>query len=202
MMQPEEFYRYYKLTGPAAQAVNDDYSGIPAIRTEVLSELLSNTGAVAICENHDWGKNGSLVSNVAFLADHPFKVPVTVRNRDKFEGRDVVVVTGRGNTKEARAFNAEIAEHISAANQKLKDAPSYIDFLITRFNVQCCTIGWGMTGRHGAAMISTHCGQSKNDKNVLLFAIPIPNENDRSKSPEIPAEFKEITYGQFYDLTN
>ncbi|MEM0550453.1 MULTISPECIES: DUF5420 family protein [Aeromonas] len=198
-MKPEEYYRYYKLSGETAKKVNAEYKAtVPENRSKIIAELFAATGAIVFCERHDWGENGTFVSSICFPADHPFEVPVKILNKDKFEGRDVVIVSGKGNTKEARSFNAKIREQIDTANKKLKDAPTYIDYLIKHFNIQCCTIGAPM-GR-GAAMISTHCGQSKNDENVLVFAIP--NANGHANQPSVPPEFVEITYGQFYDLTN
>lgn len=200
-MHDEQYFRYYKLTGTAVSDIDAQFAPIPARRTEILSELLKATGAVAVIEKDGWGENGSLVSAVVFAASHPFPVPVKILRKDQFEGQSVVQVSGKGNTKEGKAFNAEMRQHLDTANSKLKDAPVYADFLIKHFNIRCCSIGGPVAGRpFGSKMISTRCGHIKGDKNTLVFAIPNASGND--KQPEVPAEFVEITYGQFYDLTN
>ncbi|MNI55890.1 hypothetical protein D3C77_700380 [compost metagenome] len=49
-------------------------------------------------------------------------------------------------------------------------------------------------------MLFSRCGTTAHSDEVLLFAIP--TNADGCRQPEIPLSFVEITYGQFYDLTN
>lgn len=147
-----------------------------------------------------WGENGSLVKSLVFAADYDFGAPVTVIHRDNIEGREVVVVRGKGRAKEARDLNSSLARYVRDANDDLAELPSFKDYLINHYQIACNGIGAPSPRGYGAYMISTNCGAQPGSKDVLLFAVPV--KSDGCRQPEIPPSFVEITYGQFYDLTN
>lgn len=199
-MSNEKYYRYFRVSGPEVVTLLADYDAIQVKRKEVLDKMLQDSGAIAFTEMRDWGENGTLVRSLCFRADHDFGTPVTIDRRDRYDGQDVVIVHGKGRTKEARAFTEKLKGYVKAANDELKKAPSFRDYLIQHYQVACNGIGGPSERGFGSYMISTNCGKQPGSDDTMLFAIPI--KSDGCKQPEIPASFEEITYGQFYDLNN
>lgn len=201
-MSNEKNYRYYTVTGDEVIELNNAYDAIAVTRSQILDKMTNDSGAIAWTTRSGWGEYGTLVQELAFKANHTFSVPVKVVRTDWFDNQKVIIVKGRGRTSEARAFNAELAAHIKTANDVLKNNPAYQEYLISHYNVKLCTLGAPSSSRIGAvSMISTYCGTKPGDRTTLLFAIPIPREKN-DKQPEVPANFTEVTYGQFYDMSN
>ena len=62
-------------------------------------------------------------------------------------------------------------------------------------------IGGPSGRRFGFAMLSTYGGKHPRRDDALLFGIPNNNDEKHGKIT-IPANFKKLTYGQFYDIVN
>ena len=199
-MSNEKYYRYFRVSGPEVVTLLADYDAIQVKRKEVLDKMLKDSGALSYTERRHWGENGTFVGSLVFRADHDFGTPVTIERKDRWEGQAVVIVHGKGRTKEARAFTEKLRGYVKAANDELEKLPKFKDYLIEHYQVQCNGIGGPVPGRSGSAMLSTYCGKQPESDDTLLFAIPV--KSDGCRQPEIPASFEEITYGQFYDLSN
>lgn len=199
-MSNEKYYRYFKVTGGEAAKLLAGYDAVSTKRDQVLEDVKARSGAVMLAMRFGWGENGSLVESLVFAADYDFGAPVTITHRDSIEGREVVVVRGKGRTKEARELNARLSLCVREANDSLAELPLFKDYLINHYQIACNGIGAPSARGYGAYMISTNCGAQPGTKDVLLFAVPV--KSDGCRQPEIPPSFVEITYGQFYDLTN
>lgn len=199
-MSNEKYYRYFRVSGPEVVKLLAGYGEIEAKRKQVLEKMLKDSGAVAFTESRGWGENGSLVMDLVFKEDHDFGTPVTITRRDRLDGQKIIIAHGKGRTKEARALNEKLKGYVREANDVLKNTPSFKDYLIQHYNVQCNGIGGPVERGFGSYMISTNCGKQPGSDDTLLFAIPV--KSDGCRQPEIPASFEEITYGQFYDLSN
>lgn len=199
-MNNEKYYRYFRVSGPEVVTLLADYDAVSAKRKLVLEKMLQDSGAIAFTERRGWGENGTLVADLVFKADHDFGIPVTVDRKDRYEGQDVVIVHGRGSSKEARAFTDKLKGYVKAANGELSEVPIFKDYLTQHYQVACNGIGGPTERGFGSYMISTNCGKQPGSDDTLLFAIP--TKADGCRQPEIPASFEEITYGQFYDLSN
>jgi hypothetical protein len=178
------------------------YDAIGAKRKEVEEKLTAASGCVAWATQSGWGEYGSLISELVFLADHDFgRQPVTIKKTHYFNGKKVITVRGRGRTTDARAFNAKLSGFVAEANKVLKDYPSYQEFLINHYDVKCCAKGESSHARFGSiCMLSTNCGHLPDDDKTIIFAIPKSQHGE--DQPTVPPSFKEITYGQFFDLSN
>lgn len=204
-MSNEKYYSYYRVTGPEVAELNALYTEIEASRKAALAKMLQDSGAIAYTESGGWGNKVKLVQSLVFAADYDFGIEVTIKRRDFFNGKQAVIVRGKGSTKAAREFNARIQSYVSDANSVLRDAPDYQGYLIQHYQVESSGFGAPVAGgsKFGVSMISTYCGQSHDDKNTLLFAIPdtVLTVGEKRRVA-VPASFEEITYGQFYDMTN
>lgn len=199
-MSNEKYYRYFRVSGPEVAELNAKHAEFRENRQAALEKMLKDSGAVAYTEISRWGETATLVCSLVFLADHDFGTEVTIKRHDYQDGKKVVIVRGKGRTAEARELNAKLEGYVREANEVLAKAPTYHDYLINHYQVQCCGIGGPVPGSSGSAMLSTYCGRQPGNKETLLFAIPM--KSDECGQPEIPASFEEITYGQFYDLCN
>jgi len=195
----EKFYRYFKVTGQEVVYLLAAYEPIDAKRKQVIKGMLEESGAAGYAESRGWGENGSTVQALWFLADHDFGAPVTIAHRTHDDGKDMVVVRGKGTSKAAKDLNAKLRGYIKAANDQLTDLPSFHDYLIKHYGVACTGLGGRVGSGFGVAMLQTKCGVAPGSKDTLLFAVPTKSEGCRQ--PEIPASFTEMTYGQFYDLS-
>lgn len=199
-MNNEKYYRYFRVSGPEVVTLLADYDAISAKRKLVLEKMLQDSGAVAYTERRGWGENGTLVESLVFSAKHDFGTEVTIKRRDHLDGKPIVIVRGKGRTAEARELNQRLEGYVREANEVLAKAPSFRDYLIQHYQVACDGIGGPTERGFGSYMISTNCGKQPGSDDTLLFAIPI--KSDGCRQPEVPASFEEITYGQFYDLSN
>lgn len=199
-MNNEKYYRYFRVSGAEPAKLLADYVDVDTKREQVLEKMLQDSGAIAYTERRAWGENGTLVASLVFKADHDFGIPVTIDRKDYFDGQRVVIVHGKGNSKEARAFTAKLKGYVKDANDELANVPSFKDYLIQHYQVACNGIGAPAESGRGSYMISTNCGKQPGSDDTLLFAIPM--KSDGCRVPEIPDSFEEITYGQFYDLTH
>lgn len=198
-MSNEKYYRYFRVSGPEATKLLADYDAVSEKRKEIIKDAIASIGAVAHTEHRDWGGR-TMVAELVFSADHQFPCEVTVTRNDKYDGQDVVVVRGKGRKKDAREFNSHLTGTVRGLNEALAEYPKFKDYLIDHYNVRCSGLGEPSGRGWGVAMLSTNCGKAAGSDDVLLFAIP--SKSDDCKQPEIPASFEEITYGQFYDLSN
>lgn len=199
-MSNEKYYRYFRVSGPEVVELNAKYEEIASTRQNTLEKMLKDSGAIAYTERRGWGENGTLVGALVFSAKHDFGTEVTIKRRDFFEGKEAVIVRGKGRTAAARELNSRLEGFVREANEVLAKAPSYRDYLINHYQVACNGIGGPSERGFGSYMISTNCGKQPGSDDALLFAIPV--KSDGCRQPEIPASFEEITYGQFYDLSN
>lgn len=198
-MSQEKYYRYFKVTGLEAQSANVDYKVIGEKRKEIIGAARASVGAVLHTEARDWGWS-SRVAEFVFDADFAFPCPVKIIRREMIDGREVVIVKGFGRDKGTKAYFARLSKVIRDLNEQLKDYPKFQDYLIKRYAVGCKGLGGPSDRGRGTAMLFSRCGTSAQSEDVLLFAIP--TNADGCAPPEIPSSFVEITYGQFYDLTN
>lgn len=198
-MSNEKNYKYYRVEGPDVKALVDSHKPIAEQRSTVLKQLLDDSGAIGYVLHTGIGVIAATVSDLAFKADHQFPCEVTVRRQSMLDGEKVSIVKGKGRSKEANEFNRWLNGLIDAANSQLKNLPSFFDYTITHYNVNCSTLG-DSTGR-GMAILCTYGGLEPGREDSLLFAIP-QVKRERDRQPEIPAGFVEITYGQFYDSIN
>ncbi|WP_047685724.1 MULTISPECIES: DUF5420 family protein [Xenorhabdus] len=193
----EKDYKYYQLTGDTVKKLDNEYVLISKERQKVIRQALNKIGAEGVSWNNDWGKNGSKIGNFAFSIDKEFPLPMKVINSTN----ELKVVRAKANSKAGKEFNKKLDELIKETNNKLEKLPSYPDFLINKFNIQCCTLGTPKPHHKWVIpMIETRVGKASKDNNTLLFAIP--NAKEYNKQPEIPDCFEEISYGIFYDLSN
>lgn len=198
-MSNEKFYRYYKVTGAEAAKLLADYNAVGDKRDEIIKSARSHLGAILHTELRDWGGK-TKVAEFVFSADHQFPCEIKVVRRDKVDGKDVVIVSGKGRSKDAKDFNSMMSKALRQLNNELEAYPKFKDYLIDHYSVRCSGLGATSDRGWGVAMLSTNCGKAAGLDDLLLFAIP--SKADESKQPEIPASFEEITYGQFYDLSN
>lgn len=198
-MSQEKYYRYFKVAGLEARGAVVDYAAIGEKRKELIDAARASVGAVLHTEARDWG-GSSRVAEFVFNADFAFPCPVKIVRREKVEERDVVIVKGFGRDKGTKEYFARLSKSIRDLNEQLKDYPKFQDYLIKRYDVGCTGLGGPNSSGRGTAMLFSRCGTSAHSDEVLLFAIPT-NANG-CRQPEIPSSFVEITYGQFYDLTN
>ena len=191
-MSNEKNYHYYQISGSEVAALNASYEPFEQRRAAALEQLLADSGAVGFTfTRRSFGDKPGLVRNLAYPVDHDFGVPVLIKDRNVLDGKPVAVFRGKGNSSAGRELNAKLDAWIAAANKELNDAPRYTDYLIDHYGIHCSEC-------YGNTIINTYGGKAHQDDDVLLFAIPIVK---KGPSPEIPASFVQITYGQFYDLS-
>lgn len=198
-MSQEKYYRYFKVAGLEAQGAVVDYAAIGEKRKEIIDAARASVGAVLHTESHDWGWS-SRVAEFVFDAGFEFPCPVKVVHKEKVDGSDVVVVKGEGRSKATKEYFARLSKSIRDLNEQLKPYPKFQDYVVARFGVRCTGLGGPCSSGRGTAMLFTQCGTAARADDVLLFAIP--THSDGCVAPEVPQSFLEITYGQFYDLTN
>ena len=191
-MSNEKYYRYFRLSGQEVKDLDAKYEPLHQQRLEAIKRMQEASGAVGFTlTSKTFGGKAGLIKSLAFPADHDFGVPVTIKYRNRIDSKPVVIVRGKRNTKEGRAFNSKLDAWVAVANEEIGEAIPYTSWIIEHYGIHCSEI-------HGSSLISTYGGKCS-DKDVLLFAIPVVL---RGNAPEIPASFEEITYGQFYDLSN
>ncbi|HHR6066206.1 TPA: hypothetical protein ACS78C_000293 [Providencia alcalifaciens] len=193
-MEPKD-YTYYKIQGEIVNQLDTEFNNIKTKRQQVIEDALAKVGAISAIFSNSWGENGSLIRAFAFAKDKSFNFPIKVIA----ENNETIALRAKANTIDGRAFNKLLEQAKETANLKLKNLPTYKDFLINKFNVQNCTIGSEISSK-GMRLISTLTGKAAKVTDTVLFAIPINKENsDKIKIPEC---FEKISYGTFYDLVN
>ncbi|MGJ0580486.1 DUF5420 family protein [Xenorhabdus bovienii] len=193
----EKDYKYYRLTGDVVKQIDDEYVLISEKRQQVINQATDKIGAKGVSWDNSWGKNSSLIISFAFSIDKEFSIPMKIINQTD----ELKAVRAKANSKTGKEFNKQLDSLVKETNSKLEKLPSYKDFLIDKFNIQCCTLGTPEPHhKWGVPMISTRVGKASKNNNTLLFAIPNAKEYD--KQPEVPECFEEISYGVFYDLAD
>ena len=186
-MSNEKHKKYYRTTPEKKLEICAQYEEVDAKRKAVMQEIFDETGAIALATSSGWGTHQT-VTGLVFEEDHPeTKNPHYKTVFDRHEGKDVVIVSGKGNRKDGYALN----KRISSYNQRMKNFPSLKDFVIDLMNVR--TTGIGESTGKGIAMLSTQAGVAGD---VIVLAIPYPGD----KKITIPDYLEEISYGVFYDL--
>lgn len=205
MTDNTRYYDYYMVEGPKVKTLIDGYDAIHAQRTEIIQGVMQEYGAIAFTDSSGWGDKGGKLTSLVWPADHPFTCPMTIKRRDYFDGKPVVIARGKGNTVEGREFNKKLDASLAAANEKLKTLPVWQAYIINHYGIM--RTGFGATVRKfGQSMLTTYGGLCPGRDDCLVFAIP----NSKATEPgevshgcvDIPPEFRKLTYGQFYDLTH
>lgn len=204
MSDSHKHYDYYKVEGEDVKALIDGFSDVGKKREEVLKSVMNQFDAVAYTNSSGFGDKGKLLRALVWNEDYPFTCPITVKHRDVYEGKRVVMARGKGNTKDGREFNKQLDAAIKEANKKLETLPTWQDYIIDHYGVMKTGFGEA-AGNFGIAMLTTYAGRCPGRFDCLLFAIP--NTKDREGyakhgEVDIPPSFQRITYGQFYDLAN
>lgn len=201
MSDQGKYYDYYMVEGNDVKKLIDGYNAINEERTSILANAAKTVGAVAWTLTSNWGGGGGLIQGFAWDKDFKFPCLITIKGEDYFDGKRVVIARGKGNTKEGRAYNKELDAVRDEANRKLKLLPQWKDYIINHYEIMRTGIG-GPSGRgFGFAMLSTYGGKHPRRDDALLFGIPNNNDEKHGKIT-IPANFKKLTYGQFYDIVN
>ena len=195
-MRNAEYYDYYIVNREdTAKAVEIHEENFKDMREAIQKELLENTGAIAWMTASNWGKP-SRITRLVYPREHEIKERsyIMVESRSYYEGKSVIGVRGKLNSKAGREFN-EAMEH---ANTELSKCLAFGEWIVHEyFKVEHTGLGGIGPSGHGVAMISTFGGLCESGN----IAIAVPKDDDSSKKPEIPASFEPITYGIFYDLT-
>lgn len=185
-------YDYYITDAETKDAMVKKFdSEIGSKRSDTLQKLLDDTGAIAWTEHKSWGSTSIVVSKLAFELDHELVgAPHMLKPKyDYFKGKRVALTCGKQNKKDGVIFN----KIIGAANKILLDTTTYPSWLVEEFKIM--RTGFGDSTGFGTKMISTYGGSVGAG---LGFAIP--NTEGKHGQVEIPACFKKITYGEWYDL--
>lgn len=197
----EKHYDYYMVDGEKVRELINGYDEIAKQRNAILPEAASQVGAIAWTTTRGLGGGGGLLESFVWEETFTHPCQVTIKRRDFFDGKRVVIARGKGNTKEGREYNKMLDEVRSGANLKLKSLPEWNDYIINHYGVMRTGIGEQSGRGFGFAMLSTYGGKLKSRDDCLIFAIPNTTE-DRHGDITIPDDFKKISYGKFYDLAN
>lgn len=192
----ERDFKYYRLTGDIVKQIDDEYQIIEEKRAEVIKAAKDSIGAKGATFQHGYGVNGTLIERFAFPIEKEFDFAVKII----VENDELKVVHAKSNSKAGKEFNKKISDLREETNRKLKNLPTYKDFLIEKFNINCTTLGTPKQNQRGIPVLSTVAGKASKDKSIILFAIPKAEKEGWDKRPQVPECFEEITYGTFYDL--
>lgn len=195
-MSNEKFYRYFKIEGDAAIKIIEDWRPISDSRFSMIKKVQDAFGAVTHTESRHWG-GPVTIGELVFLKGHSFPCEVKVTRQDECDGKQVVVVAGKGRSKETKKFMSDMGAALRELNAELKEYPVFKDYVIDILGVRCS--GLGAATNRGVAMLSTQCGKAPNRDDLLLFAIPMKSDGCATVEPS--PSMQEITYGQFYDLS-
>ena len=88
-----------------------------------------------------------------------FRAPVTIKREDFWEGQRVIVVSGKGNTKDGREYNKKLDAVIREANEQLKSLPEWKDYIVNHYGIARTCIGEQSGRGFGFAMLSTYGGK-------------------------------------------
>ncbi len=186
-MSNEKHKKYYRTTPEKKSEIAAIYAPIAVMRDKVLQSIYKETGAVAVATSSGWGMP-LFVAGLVFPADHPeASNPHYHQKPAMHDGKEVVIVEGKGNRKAGYALQRKCSEY----QKRLKDLPVLKDFIIDHMGVR--QTGMGESTGRGVAMLSTQAGIAGD---VIVLSIPFPGDNKIT----IPDYLEEISYGTFYDL--
>lgn len=200
MTNNAKHYDYYLVEGSDVKELIDGFDLIGEKRKEIFSNSIKEVDAVAWIKTDNWGGGGGLLQSFVFDAEKIFPCEITIKRRERFNGKSVIVAIGKGNTKEGRAYNKILGAVINKANEQLKALPEWKDYIINHYGIMRTGFGEASGRGFGIAMLSTYGGKHPERDDCLIFAIP-NNEDEKHCSITIPDNFQKITYGQFYDIS-
>jgi len=195
-MGSENHYDYYKTSKETKVELIAEYEEkIESKRESILEDLKKDTGCIAWTETSSWGGQ-SMISELVYpighqILDEPY---IKIRSKREYEGVDVACVSGMGNRKLGKQFDAVISKY----NKKLESVPDYQDWLAKRLGIMRTGLGGAHSSGRGIAMLSTKIG---NAGDIIVAMIP-NNKEEKHGGITIPDCLEKITYGQFFDLTN
>ncbi|HHT5706179.1 TPA: Eac protein [Raoultella planticola] len=202
MSDQAKYYDYYLVEGPKVKELIESYYALGEQRSRVLDEACKSVGAIAFINSSGLGDKGDKLRAFAWNADFTFPCPITIKERSIFNNKPVLIVRGKGNTKEGREYNIKLDSVIKSANESLGSYPCWASYIINHYGVMRTAQGGPSSfHKHATAMLTTNCGMLRERKDALVFCIP--NSEDRFRNEvSIPPEFKKLTYGQYYDMTS
>lgn len=203
MSDQSKHYDYYLVEGESVKDLIAGYDAIRKQRADILKQAIDKVGAVAHTSSSGWGECEEKLSGFAWDKSFAFPCLVTIKGRDYFNGKPVVIARGKGNTKEGREFNKMLDTVKAGANAKLTGFPSWNSYIINHYGIMRTGIG-GPAGRsgYGMAMLSTYGGKAPGRDDCLMFAVPNNKAADSHSSVEIPDDFQKLTYGRWHDIVN
>jgi hypothetical protein len=193
-MTNEEYYDYYEYVNTE---LRDEYeSTVGAQRTELLEKLLETTGAIAYTSNNSWG-GSETIRDLVFPIETPLKEMPHIKTVriTYFEGKRVIVLSGKKNQKAGVEFNKPLDETRNA----LKQLPDFKYWIVSKLGVHRTGVGGVHSSGRGQCLLSTDFAMREG---VYYFTIPNDNCTGASAAVKIPKEFKKLSYGQFYDATH
>lgn len=202
MSSNAKHYDYYMVEGDDVKKVIDAYDDIQKRRNEILGDAMRKVGAIAFTTTRSWGAvGGGLLESFVWSKQFEFPCQVTIKREDFWDGQRVIVARGKGNTKDGREYNKKLDVVMREANEQLKLLPEWKDYIVNHYGIARTGIGEQSGRGFGFAMLSTYGGKHPQKDNCLIFAVP--NTKDAGHGQvTIPDNFKQITYGQFYDIAN
>lgn len=204
MADNHKHYDYYLVEGADVKTLIDGYDSIRKGRSDIITGIMGEFGAVAYTDTSGFGNKGSLLRGLVWNADYKFPCAVTIKRSDYLDGKKVISARGKGNTKDGREFNKLLDGSIKQANQNLGSLPSWQAYIIDHYNIMRTGFGEA-SGNFGMAMLTTYGGRCPGRDDCLLFAIPNAKDRDgyaKHGEVEIPPNFQKLTYGRFHDLAN
>ncbi|OZQ42886.1 Eac protein [Klebsiella variicola] len=200
MSDQAKYYDYYLVEGPKVKELIQSYETVGEQRSMVIDEACRSVGAIAFINSYGLGDKGDKLRAFAWDAECTFPCPITIKERSIFNNKPVIVVRGKGNTKEGRDYNKKLDSVIKSANERLGSYPCWESYIINHYGVMRTAQGGPSSFRkHATAMLTTKCGMLFERNDALVFCIP--NRVDGFKNEvSIPPDFIKLTYGQYYDM--
>jgi hypothetical protein len=206
-MNEKNFFYFASDADTASRMLTTHQESIAPKRQAAIDELyLEAGGAIAHTESSPWG-GVSHIDYLVFPGSHAITKEKHIKflERRKHEGKTVAIVTGRGNFKDGKAFNARIR----ATNEKIKDLPIFTDWVVNHLDAQRACLGAPNPHGSGVSMISSQAGMVTSGEGERLLLLRIPKRIERVGDSEAkeepfptPEGFRELSYGQFYDMAN
>lgn len=192
-MSNEKHYRYYLSDETKCKEMLGRYDKeIASQRDGVLENLLKESGALAYTPVSNWGR-AETIAELVFKPDHSITTEKYVKTRiSEFENEPVICVRGKNNSNAGKSFNHLITE----VNKTLSSLPKFTDWVVSELGLM--KTGFGASTGRGTAMLQTKGGTVGE---VLGFMVP-RSDDEKHGTVEIPDCLTEVTYGQWYDLTN
>ena len=203
MSDSHKHYDYFKVEGTAVKELIDAFADIGKKRDAVIKEVMNEFGAIAYTNSSGFGDKGNKLRSLAWEFGYQFPCAVTIKSTDYFEDKKVVIARGKGNSKEGKEFNKRLDAAIKAANAKLEAFPVWQSYIIEHYKIM--KTGFGEATGRGIPMLTTYGGRHPLQDDCLIFAVPNTKDKEgyaKHGDVEIPDEFVQLTYGQFYDIAN